>query len=53
MLEQAFPYHLVYPPALEDWPPLKMLRQWLNDELELSRATLHPKPRRTARTRAE
>jgi LysR family transcriptional regulator, glycine cleavage system transcriptional activator len=43
VLEQAFPYHLVYPPALQDWPPLTMLRQWLNDELELSRATLHPK----------
>jgi len=52
ILEQAFPYHLVYPSALKDWPPLAMLRQWLNDELELSRATLHPKARRTSRTRA-
>ncbi len=53
VLEQAFPYHLVYPTALKDWPPLTMLRQWLNDELEMSRATLHPQPRRTARKRAE
>jgi LysR family transcriptional regulator, glycine cleavage system transcriptional activator len=53
VLEQAFPYHLVYPTTLRDWPPLTMLRQWLNDELELSRATLHPKARRTSRTRAQ
>jgi len=43
--EQAYPYHLVYPPALENWPPLTMLRKWLHDELELSRETLHPTPR--------
>jgi LysR family glycine cleavage system transcriptional activator len=40
--EHAYPYHLVYPPALRDWPPLVALRQWLRDELELSRKALHP-----------
>lgn len=43
--EQAYPYHLVYPPALRDWPPLDALRQWLRDELERSRAALYPKPK--------
>jgi LysR family glycine cleavage system transcriptional activator len=42
--DQAYPYHLVYPAALRDWGPLTMLRQWLHDELELSRQTLHPPP---------
>ncbi|RQP25109.1 LysR substrate-binding domain-containing protein [Piscinibacter terrae] len=46
-LEYAYPYHLVYPPALKDWPPLALLRQWLHDELERSRETLHPKARRS------
>lgn len=41
--EQAHPYHLVFPTALADWKPLTLLRQWLHDELELSRAALHPK----------
>jgi LysR family transcriptional regulator, glycine cleavage system transcriptional activator len=40
--EPAFTYHLVYPPNLRDWPPLAALRQWLHDELELSRRTLGP-----------
>jgi LysR family transcriptional regulator, glycine cleavage system transcriptional activator len=40
--EQAYPYHLVYPPGLRDWPPLAALRQWLRDELELSRKSLYP-----------
>jgi len=40
--EQAHPYHLVYPTALADWRPLMQLRQWLHDELDLSRASLHP-----------
>ncbi len=40
--EHAQPYHLVYPPSLRDWPPLVALRQWLRDELELSRKTLYP-----------
>jgi LysR family glycine cleavage system transcriptional activator len=33
-------YHLVYPPALRDWPPLAALRAWIGDELELSRRSL-------------
>ena len=40
--EHAQPYHLVYPPGLRDWPPLVALRQWLRDELELSRKALYP-----------
>ncbi|MFO1307389.1 MAG: LysR substrate-binding domain-containing protein [Burkholderiales bacterium] len=32
----AQPYHLVYPPALRDWPPLDAFRRWLRDELDLS-----------------
>src|SRR5207253_2937695 len=40
--EDAHAYHFVYPPSLRDWPPLTALRQWLHDELELSRKTLHP-----------
>lgn len=31
------PYHFVYPPHLADWAPLRSLRQWLLDEIELSR----------------
>lgn len=42
--EHAYPYHLAFPAALRDWAPLMKLRQWLRDELELSRATLHPPP---------
>lgn len=38
--EQAHPYHLVYPSALEAWRPLEELRRWLHDELALSRDTL-------------
>lgn len=52
ILEQAYPYHLVYPTALRDWPPLTMLRSWLHDELEMSRQTLHPKPGRSQRARS-
>jgi LysR family glycine cleavage system transcriptional activator len=33
---EAQPYHLVYPPALRDWPPLASFRQWLFDELDRS-----------------
>ncbi len=29
--EAAYAYHLVYPPALRDWPPLSALRQWLRE----------------------
>jgi len=51
--ELAFPYHVVFPPALRDWLPLCALRQWLQDELELSRGSLHPNaPRKSARARA-
>jgi LysR family transcriptional regulator, glycine cleavage system transcriptional activator len=45
--DQAYPYHLAYPTALREWAPLMQLRQWLRDELELSRELLHPTPRRT------
>lgn len=30
---QAQPYHLAYPAALHDWPPLLALRDWLREEL--------------------
>lgn len=40
--ELAYPYHLVYPPNLRDWKPLSAFRQWLYEELELSRKALHP-----------
>lgn len=40
--EQAYPYHLAYPSALRDWQPVVLLRKWLHDELELSRAALYP-----------
>jgi LysR family glycine cleavage system transcriptional activator len=33
---EAQPYHLVYPPALRDWPPLASFRAWLYDELDRS-----------------
>lgn len=38
MLEDAYSYHLVYPPALRDWPPIAALRTWLLQELEASGA---------------
>jgi LysR family glycine cleavage system transcriptional activator len=50
--EAAYAYHLVYPPALRDWPPLDALRQWLRDELEASMRALHPPAKKTrARTK--
>jgi len=52
--EPTHTYHLVYAPSLRDWPPLVSLRAWLQEELELSRRTLHPqarKPGRKARSR--
>jgi len=52
--EQAHPYHLVYPPSVRDWSPLAALRQWLREELELSRKALHSaamKRRAKSRTR--
>jgi LysR family glycine cleavage system transcriptional activator len=52
----AQPYHLVYPPALRDWPPLDAFRCWLRDELDLSMEALRratgaraPKPRKAGR----
>jgi len=36
MHEDAHPYHLVYPPALREWPPLASFRDWLYDELAYS-----------------
>jgi LysR family transcriptional regulator, glycine cleavage system transcriptional activator len=51
--EHAYPFHLVYPPGLRDWPPLVALRQWLRDELELSRKSLLPAPtKRQAKPKA-
>lgn len=47
-------YHLAYPLSVRDWPPLAALRQWLRDELEISRKALDPpapKRRRAARKR--
>jgi LysR family glycine cleavage system transcriptional activator len=47
------PYHFVYLPGLEHWPPLASLRQWLHDELALSQEALRtlrggrPKKRRS------
>src|SRR5215472_10777982 len=38
--DEAHPFHVVYPPGLRDWPPLVALRQWLREELELSRQAL-------------
>jgi LysR family glycine cleavage system transcriptional activator len=50
--EAAYVYHLVYPPALRDWPPVNALRGWLHEELERSMLTLHPPAKKTrARTK--
>ena len=45
-VEQAQSYHLVYPPALRDWPPLVSLRDWLQEEFDLSRKLLHPETKK-------
>jgi LysR family glycine cleavage system transcriptional activator len=50
--EPKFAYHLVHPPTLRDWPPLTHLRQWLRDELELSRNSLRPAAKNARRTTA-
>ncbi len=57
--EPAHTYHLVYPPALRDWPPLRAFRQWLHDELQGSLRALHAPvgatskpPRAKARTKS-
>ena len=36
MHADAQPYHLVYPPNLRDWPPLKSFRKWFFDQLDVS-----------------
>ena len=33
-------YFLVYPNAVQHWPPLQALRRWLLDELENARLDL-------------
>ncbi len=38
--ESDHAYHLVYRPALRDWPVLQALRAWIADELESSRIGL-------------
>lgn len=40
VLEDSYNYHLVYPSALRDWPPLVALRRWMFDEMERSRRTM-------------
>jgi LysR family glycine cleavage system transcriptional activator len=53
LYNEASGYHLVYPPALRDWPPLVQFRHWLRDELDRSRETLHPPaPKRKRRETA-
>ena len=39
--EEAHPFHLAYPPALRDWPPLVAFRDWLREEIDLSHRELH------------
>jgi len=51
-VEPTHTYHLVYPPNLRDWPPLASLREWLQDELELSRRALDPSTKRRAMPRS-
>ena len=46
--EQSQTYHLVYPPTLRDWPPLMLLRSWLQEEFDRSRRQLHPVARKSA-----
>jgi LysR family glycine cleavage system transcriptional activator len=42
-------YHLVYPPAQREWPPLQAFLNWLHEEFERSRRALHPDaPQRTS-----
>jgi len=38
--DEAYPFWLVYPPELKEWPPLVALRDWLNDELAASQAQM-------------
>lgn len=43
-LQGVYHYHLVYPPELRDWAPLKALRQWMLAELEASGARCRSRP---------
>jgi LysR family glycine cleavage system transcriptional activator len=36
MHAEAQPYHLVYPPNLRDWPPLRLFRDWLFAQIAIS-----------------
>jgi LysR family glycine cleavage system transcriptional activator len=36
VLEGVQPYSLVYPPALQDWAPLRALRDWVREEFAQS-----------------
>jgi len=54
----AHPYHIVYPPALREWPPLASFRSWLHDEIqrslgELRVARLAEAPRPRAKSRSK
>lgn len=40
-LRDVYPYWLVYPNELAEWPPLLALKTWLKDELARSLAALH------------
>jgi LysR family glycine cleavage system transcriptional activator len=44
VLEGVQPYSLVYPPALQDWPPLVALRDWVRHEFDGSLALLRDTP---------
>jgi LysR family glycine cleavage system transcriptional activator len=51
--DQAQPYHLCYPAALRDYPPLASFRAWLGDEIAASQRALRAMgaPPRHARSR--
>jgi LysR family glycine cleavage system transcriptional activator len=44
VLEGVQPYSLVYPAALQDWPPLVALRDWVRHEFDGSLALLRGTP---------
>jgi LysR family glycine cleavage system transcriptional activator len=50
--DSAQAYHLVYTPTLRDWAPLAALREWIHEELQLSRDALRAKTSRK-KTRAK
>ncbi|ALM81749.1 LysR substrate-binding domain-containing protein [Bordetella sp. N] len=52
LYDPANAYQLVYPSALQDWPPLIILVEWIREELEASRRALQyaaPGTRRASR----